>query len=472
MNKTYVDFIGKPAEQIMGRPIVEVIGEAAFQTIRPYVERVLAGERVEYETEIPDAMKVPHRMHVVYAPDVDSQGTVIGWIGTLNDITDRRRAEQKLREKEQFLAMLAHELRNPLTPISAGVELLQHTVDAQLFQSTLSLLGDQVAHMKRLLDDLLDVSRVTLGKVELKLESLDVRAVVEQAVQTARALLENGDHSVTLALPREPLYVRADAVRLAQVLGNLLSNACKYTDSGGSIAITAERVRDQAFISVRDQGIGFASEDAPRMFELFAQLDTSRQRSVGGLGVGLTLAKAVVEKHGGTLEARSEGLGHGSEFVVSLPIATEKPEQREAPQIASDLAVQRRVLIIDDMPAITLALTRLLHLQGHVTRVAHDGLNGLQAAQEFRPEIVLLDIGLPNLDGYDTCRRIRSGPGGKDMVLVALSGYGQAVDVKEARAAGFDHYLLKPVRYQALAQIVAGERCDDDKMAVTPNEAS
>jgi len=473
MNKTYADFIGQPAEQIMGRPIVEVIGEAALQTIRPHIERVLAGERVEYETEIPDAMRVPHRMHVVYAPDVDSQGTVIGWIGTLNDITDRRRAEQKLREKEQFLAMLAHELRNPLTPISAGVELLQHTDDAQLFQSTLSLLGNQVAHIERLLDDLLDVSRVTLGKVELKLESLDVRAVAEHAVQTARALIENREHRVTLALPREPLYVRADAVRLAQVLGNLLNNACKYMDRGGEIAVTVERVRDQALISVRDQGIGFASEDIGQMFELFAQLDTSRQRSVGGLGVGLTLARDVVELHGGTLEAHSEGKGQGSEFVVRLRRLTEEPQEREPEPVAShSQAVQRRVLIIDDRPEITQALTRLLKLQGHVTRVVHEGLNGVQAAQEFRPEIVLLDIGLPDLDGYDTCRRLRGAPGGKDLVLVALSGYGQAVDVKDARAAGFDHYLLKPVHYQTLAQIVAGECCDEDKMGAMRNEAS
>jgi CheY-like chemotaxis protein len=261
-------------------------------------------------------------------------------------------------------------------------------------------------------------------------------------------------------------------VRLAQVLGNLLNNACKYMDTGGSIAVTVERARDRALISVRDQGIGFTSEDIPRMFELFAQLDTSRQRTVGGLGVGLTLAREVVELHGGTLNAHSEGQGHGSEFVVRLPVVTEEPEQREASKIASDRAVQRRVLIIDDRPEITQALTRLLKLQGHVTHVVHEGLNGVQAAQEFRPEIVLLDIGLPDLDGYDTCRRLRSAPGGKDLVLVALSGYGQAVDVKDARAAGFDHYLLKPVHYKTLVQIVAGEHCDDDKLLPELNGGS
>jgi PAS domain S-box-containing protein len=467
VNNAYADFIGKPIELIAGAPVMEMMGEAAFRKIRPFVDRVLTGERVEYEMEIPYATTGTRYMHVVYVPDVDAQGAVVGWIATLSDVTERRRAEQKLRDKEQFLAMLAHELRNPLTPISAGLELLQRTADPQTSESTLSLLVHQVEDMGRLLDDLLDVSRVTLGKVELKKERVDLHAVVEQAIQSSHSLIQSMNHQVALALPQEPLYVRGDRVRLVQVLCNLLNNACKYMDRGGSIMLTVERTRDQALIRIQDRGIGFDSEDIPRMFELFAQLDTSRDRSIGGLGVGLTLAKTVVEQHGGTLEGHSEGRGHGSEFVVRLPMAAEELGQREASCNEPSLAVYRRVLIVEDRPETARALARLLQTGGHTTHMAYDGPQGIQAAREFRPEIVLVDIGLPELDGYDTCRRIRSEPWGKDMVLVALTGYGQAADVQAAQEAGFNHYLMKPVRYQTLARVLAGTPCDDDKLAVS-----
>jgi PAS domain S-box-containing protein len=465
VNKAGLDVLGKPLEQIVGRPIVEVLGEEHFQKLRPYMDRVLSGEQVEYEMEIPYATGDAHYMHVAYVPEVDAQGGVVGWIGTFTDITERRRAEQKLRDKDQFLAMLAHELRNPLAPISAGIELLQGKTDPETSESTLSLLGHQVQHMGRLLDDLLDVSRVTLGKVELRKECIQLNPVVEQALQSSHSLIHTMNHRVTLALTQESLYVKADRVRLVQVICNLLNNACKYMDRGGSIALTVARIDDQALISVRDRGVGFASEDASRMFELFAQLDTSCERSVGGLGVGLTLAKAVVEQHGGTIDARSEGRGHGSEFVVRLPITNEEPKQREVLLDEPGLTIQRRILIVEDRREIAKALTRLLEANGHTTHVAYDGQQGVEAAREFRPDIVLVDVGLPELDGYETCRRIRSEQWGQHMVLVALTGYGQAADVRAAKAAGFNHYLLKPVLYQVLAKVFAGVPCDDDKLA-------
>jgi signal transduction histidine kinase/ActR/RegA family two-component response regulator/PAS domain-containing protein len=386
-------------------------------------------------------------------------------------VMERSRSEEALRvadrQKDEFLAMLAHELRNPLAPIRAGVELLQRVRDAETLDSTLSLLEQQVGYMGRLLDDLLDVSRITLGKIELQKKCVELRAVVEQAVQSSRSLIDSMGHNVNLVLPPESLHVKGDRVRLVQVLCNLLNNAGKYMDRGGLIAITVERVRDQALISVRDHGIGIAFEDMPRVFELFTQLNNSRDRSVGGLGVGLALAKAVVEQHGGTLEVHSEGQGHGSEFVVRLPISDEKPEQHGASSTEPALAVNRRVLIVEDRLEVANALARLLQSRGHVTHVAHEGAQGVQAAGEFRPEIVLVDIGLPGLDGYEVCRSIRSQPWGKDMVLVALSGYGQAADLQDARAAGFDHYLLKPVPYQSLAKVFSGAPCDEDRLAVS-----
>jgi PAS domain S-box-containing protein len=466
INKAGLDILGKSIEQVVGRPIIELLGEERFQKLRPYMDRVLAGEPVEYEVEIPLFSGGTHFMHVAYAPDVDAQGVVVGWIGTFTDITALRRAEQELRDKERFLAMLAHELRNPLAPISAGIELLQHATDAETSESTLSLLARQVEHMGRLLDDLLDVSRINLGKVELRKEYIDLNAVVQLAIQSSHPLIQNRDHRITVTLLREPIWFRADRVRLVQALCNLLDNACKYMDRGGSIELTVERIRDQVLISVRDRGIGFASEDAARMFELFAQLDTSRARSIGGLGVGLTLARAVVELHGGTLEGRSEGPGRGSEFLVRLPVAEQELEQHEAPGIQPTPAAQRRVLIVEDRPETAKALARLLQASGHITHMAYDGQQGVQAAREFRPEIVLVDVGLPQLDGYETCRRIRSEPWGRDMVLVALTGYGQIADVQAAHAAGFDHYLLKPARYQTLARVFAGVSCDDDKLAL------
>jgi CheY-like chemotaxis protein/two-component sensor histidine kinase len=343
--------------------------------------------------------------------------------------------------------------------------LLQRVRDAETLDSTLSLLEQQVGHMGRLLDDLLDVSRITLGKIELKKEGVELRSIIDQAVQSSRSLIDSMGHNVTLMLPPEPLHVRGDRVRLVQVLCNLLNNAGKYMDRDGLIAIKVERVRDQALISVRDHGIGISSEDMPRVFELFTQLNSSRDRSVGGLGVGLALAKAVVEQHGGTLEVHSEGQGHGSEFIVRLPISAEEPKQHEAAWTESAPAVKRRVLIIEDRPEIANGLARLLQSRGHITQVAHEGAQGVQAAGEFRPEIILVDIGLPGMDGYEVGRRIRSEPWGKDMVLVALSGYGQASDVQDARAAGFDHYLLKPVPYQSLAKVFSGVHCDGDKLS-------
>jgi PAS domain S-box-containing protein len=471
VNKAYAEFAGKPVEHIIGRKISEVLGEVYFERIRPHIERVLAGEPFAYENEIVHpTKKTTHYMQVACVPGVDSRGVVDSWVATLSDITERRRAEQRLRDadrhKDEFLAMLAHELRNPLAPISADVETLQRSSDTETVQSTLTSLGRHVGHMARLVDDLLDVSRVSLGKIELKSERIDLRTVVEQAVHNSRSLIESMQHRLTVSVPPEPLYVRADSVRLVQALCNLMHNACKFMATGGSIVLTLQRVIDEAVVRVQDRGIGLASQDIPRIFELFAQLDTSRQRSVGGLGVGLTLARTVVEKHGGTVDAYSEGPGQGSEFVVRLPLSVEEAPRRDVSSAEPSLTAQRRILIVEDNQETATALARLLRTGGHTTHTAYDGPQAVEAARELRPEIVLLDIGLPILDGYATCRSIRREPWGKEMMLVALSGYGQTADVQDAQAAGFDHYLLKPVSYRTLARVFAGLPCKDDKLAV------
>lgn len=465
VNSAYAELIGKPVDQIVGKPIVEIVGETVFAVIEPYINRVLAGERARYEKEFPYPTRGTRYLDCEYVPDIDSSGTIVGWIGTLSDITERRRAEQRLRDKEQYLAMLAHELRAPLAPISAGIEILQRANDAETLESTLPLLAQQTRYMVRLLDDLLDVSRVSLGKIELKSERIPLRTVIEQAVQSSRSLIEDKSHDLVVSIPEEPLYVTGDSARLVQVLCNLLDNACKYMDRGGSIALTAERINGQALIRVRDNGIGIPDDDIARIFELFAQLDTSRDRPFGGLGIGLTLAKSIIELHGGTLEVHSEGRDRGSEFVIHLPLLAHVSEPHEASRPELDTDVHRRVLIVEDSQPTAKALARLLRLGGHRTYTACDGPQGIEVAKECHPDIVLLDIGLPKLDGYDTCKSIRNEPWGKDMVLVALSGYGQATDVQEARQAGFDHYLIKPVSYRTLNKVFAGLPCEDDKLA-------
>jgi PAS domain S-box-containing protein len=371
--------------------------------------------------------------------------------GIVRDITARKQAdasrEEADRRKDEFLATLAHELRNPLAPIRNAVQalLIKETVDPGLHWCR-EVIDRQVRHMARLLDDLLDVSRITHGKLELRKERVDLAAVVQGAVETSRPILDERGQRLVVTLPREPVRLEADPIRLAQVLSNLLNNAAKYSDPGREIRLACALRDGEVLMSVEDQGIGIAPDMLQNIFDIFSQSSAGLDRAQGGLGIGLSLVQGLVELHGGGVEARSDGPGKGSTFVVRLPRAApevprlEPPPRRDGPRVSP-----RRILIVDDVKDSADSLAMVLQLMGHEVRTAYDGEEGVVAAERFRPEVVLLDLGMPKMNGYDTCRMIRKQPWSQGMLLIAVTGWGQEGDRRATREAGFDHHFVKPV---------------------------
>jgi signal transduction histidine kinase len=369
------------------------------------------------------------------------------------------------RRKNEFLAVLSHELRGPLAPIRTAAELLASPrVDTAQMHWAQNVIQRQVRHMAALVDDLLDVTRITQGKLVLKTERLAVTTVVEAAVEAVRPLLERKQHRLVIGLPAPPPSVRADPMRLAEVLSNLLTNAVKYTDPGGLIELSGAVEGASVRLAVKDDGIGIAPESLPHIFELFSQGDDAAFRSEGGLGIGLALVRGLVELHGGRVEARSDGPGRGSEFIVHLPLADAVEQAAAAP--ADDAAegphavrpAVRRILVADDNVDAADSLALLLELAGHQVRVAHDGRAALSAAAEFRPDAVLLDIGMPEMDGYQVARAVRRESWGKSVQLIALTGWGHEDDRQRALDAGFDRHLTKPVDPADLAALLAQRR--------------
>ncbi|HEX2546325.1 MAG TPA: ATP-binding protein, partial [Ramlibacter sp.] len=385
-------------------------------------------------------------------------GRIVRWFGASTDIHDLKIAEGALREadrrKDEFLAMLAHELRNPLAVISNTYWLVKQAATPELDRH-LDVLGRQVKRLGALVDDLLDVSRVTRGLVVLQQQRVDLGSVVERAMESLRALLDERAHEVTITQPGRPLFVHGDPARLEQVVVNLLTNACKYTDRGGRITVTLAQAGGQARLEVQDNGIGMAPEVLERIFDLFAQAERGLARSQGGLGIGLTIVRRLVELHGGTVRAESAGLGQGATFTVDLPLDTSQPQQPSPPPTVPAVAGARRILVVDDNVDSAATLALVLELSGHVVQVAHDGMSGVRAALEQRPEVVLLDIGLPDIDGYEVARRLRAEPTLRGCVLVALTGYGQPADRAQGAAAGFDEHFVKPVEIAALEAFLA-----------------
>jgi PAS domain S-box-containing protein len=381
-----------------------------------------------------------------------------------NDITERKRAEQALldadRNKDEFLATLAHELRNPLAPIRNSVQVLMakgpHEPELQWARG---VIDRQVQMMARLLEDLLDVSRISRSSLELRLERVDLAAVVEAAVETSRPVIDAGRHELTVILPPTPVHLNADPMRLAQVLANLLNNAAKYTEECGRIRLSAERQGSEVVVSVKDSGIGIAAEMLPRIFEIFSQAKPAMVRSQGGLGIGLSLVKGLVELHRGSIEARSAGVGQGSEFIVRLPVAMVTPVQKPVSSSADQKqkpVTRCRILIVDDNHDSADSLARLMQLKGHDVGTAYDGEEAVKAAGALQPDVVLLDIGMPKLNGYDACRRIRHHTWGKGMFLIALTGWGQEEDRRRTEEAGFNHHMVKPVDPAALMKLLDG----------------
>lgn len=397
-------------------------------------------------------------------PLKDDQGRILYWFGTSTDISDIKRMEEALRDndrrKDEFLATLAHELRNPLAPIRNSLQVLKMPqVDEEMVQETRDMMERQVHHLVRLVDDLLDVSRVMRGKIELRREPVELGTVIARAVETAKPLIESQGHKLEISLPRESLLLDADPVRLAQVIGNLLTNSAKYSEANGQIWLTAQRDGDEALLTVRDTGIGIAPDMLPHVFELFVQADHASTKAQGGLGVGLTLVKNLVEMHDGSVAAHSAGLGQGSQFVVRLPLMAHRSPERvdqssrvEAPEIPKP---GHRLLVVDDNRDAALSLSMLLRLQGHDVRVSHDGNSALAMAANFRPDMIFLDIGMPGMDGYEVARRIRKIPELEHVVLAALTGWGQLEDRRRTEAAGFDHHLVKPPEPKVIEGLLA-----------------
>ena len=385
-----------------------------------------------------------------------------GAVLMLTDIDHIKRAAETLKaadhHKNEFLALLAHELRNPLAPISNAVQVLRHSKgDEDRIDAATTMMERQIGQMSRLVDDLLDVSRISRGKIELRRGRIELASVLHQAIEAARSSVYLLGHELTVTLPPLPIYLNADPTRLSQIVCNLLQNACKFSNTGSRKWLTAERVGGQAVIRVGDTGIGIAADQLTRVFDMFTQLDSSLERSVGGLGIGLALVKNLVELHGGTVEAQSAGIGHGSEFTVRLPVLADLTEPLPpTPPARPPISMRsRRVLIVDDNHDSADSLAMLLKATGNETHTAYDGHAAVDEAMTFRPEVVLLDIGLPKLNGYDVARRIREKSWGKGMLLVAVTGWGQEHDRQTSKDAGFDHHLVKPVEYTALEKLLA-----------------
>lgn len=379
------------------------------------------------------------------------------------DIGQRKRAEEELRvadrRKDEFLAVLGHELRNPLAPLRSGVELLALAQQRpELIEGVRVMMERQLAHLVHLVDDLLDLSRITRGEIQLQRGTVDLDTVVTAAVELARPFIAERGHRLHVERPVEAVHVLGDFKRLTQIIGNLLGNAAKYTPPGGAIEVHAHGREGKAVVSVRDTGYGIPEERLDEIFEMFTQVPEHRAHmGGGGLGIGLALSRRLAELHGGTLEAASEGLGRGSDFTLRLPLAEAATAQRTQPARVAAERCARRVLVVDDNVDAADTLRLVLELQGHETEVAYDSASALTAVERFAPDCVLLDIGLPGIDGYETARRIRKLPGGRRLRLIAVTGWGQEEDKQRAFAAGFDAHLTKPVDSAAVSALLTNE---------------
>ena len=376
------------------------------------------------------------------------------------DFIERIRVDQTLRDadrqKDLFLATLSHELRNPLAPVRNSLELMKRAEgDARLIERARSTMERQIAQMVRLIDDLLDVSRITRNKLELRRERVELATIIEHAVEANRPLFDSAHHELRVALPPHPLYLDADPMRLAQVFGNLLTNAGKYTKPGGLISVSAVLTGSDVLVTVADNGMGIPAETLPKVFDLFTQVDRTLERSGGGLGIGLSLVKRLVEMHDGTVTAHSAGKDRGSAFVVRLPVLAEPVKEDAVEERSGQVESSgRRILVVDDNRDAAVSLAMLLKVTGNDAQTAYDGLEAIEKAAAYRPDVILLDIGLPKLNGYDACRAIREQPWGKDIMMVALTGWGQDEDRRKSTEAGFNSHLVKPVDHAVLTKLL------------------
>jgi PAS domain S-box-containing protein len=452
---------GYTADEMIGRTTRALIPSDRLGEEPSILERIRRGERIEhYETIRKRKDGEALNVSIVVSPIEDSRGRIIGASKITRDITQSKRIEAELREtdrlKDEFLATLAHELRNPLAPIRQAALISQSdaATEAQKRWSH-GVISRQVQHMSLLLDDLLDISRITRGTLDLRLEDTELADILEAAVETARPIIDAKRHTFTIEAPDESVQFMADPLRLAQILSNLLTNAAKYTDPEGRIQLRVVCDRQDICFVVKDSGIGIPAEALKNIFEMFSQVKSAQDRSEGGLGIGLSLTKGLVDLHGGTIEARSGGLGLGSEFIVHLPRRKLKLNAEPAtPSTHRAQPVRRCVLLADDNRDAAESLAMLLEMDGHDVHVVHDGRAALSAFTAFKPDIALIDIGMPGLNGYEVARLIRRDALGQSLTLVALTGWGQERDKDQALAAGFNHHFTKPVEPDRISEIM------------------
>jgi PAS domain S-box-containing protein len=463
---------GLKPEDVQGRSFVELDDcRWEIQDLRERLEAVLTHgssfEDFEVDCFLPE---LGRRTMWLSASGVDRDGGQAELIlVAIEDVTAQKQSERMLREqaaalkeadarKNEFLATLAHELRNPLAPIRNSLYIMQMTSDdREALEASRAVIDRQVLQLVRLVDDLLDVSRINRDRLELKKEIVDLAAILESSVEAARPQAASREIDLQVSLPPTPIRLDGDPVRLAQVFSNILNNASKYTERGGHIRLTSERIGDEAVVTIRDDGMGIPTEMLPRIFQMFTQVDHSLDRSQGGLGIGLALVRRLVEMHGGRVDAHSDGLGRGSEFVVRLPVVVDEVPVAPAPDFPAEESsgpVRKRIVVVDDNQDSADSLARMLVVLGNDVLTAYHGAEAVEMADESRPDLAFIDISLPDLDGYEVARQIRRRPWGKEMILVALTGWGNEEDRRRAIEAGFDHHITKPAELAALSSIL------------------
>ena len=475
-----VTFANSVAEQLTGWKQPEAVGRSLDEVFRIFNEATGAVVESPVARVLREGNVVGLANHTLLvardgsirpiddsgAPIRDASGNILGVVLVFRDVTERRNFERERldadRRKDEFLAMLAHELRNPLAVFGNGVQALRmaqrHGVrsDEQALTGLAEAMERQVAQLARLVDDLLDVARISTGKIALRRTQVDLEVVIRRAVETLQPLIAARDADVVLTLAQAPLIVEADGARLAQVFGNLLANAIKFSEPGARVELISAEEGGQAVVRVIDEGVGIPPAMLPSIFELFVQADSGPARERGGLGVGLTVAKMITGLHGGSIDVRSDGLNHGAEFTVRLPLVPQnaRTESADAGRAGVPLMAQRRILVVDDNADAAASLALLLKFSGHEVHVAHEGEAALRLAETLRPDAVLLDVGMPGMDGYEVARRLRQRPGMKDVVIIAVTGYGAEADRRRTRAAGFDHHLTKPIEVASVADLI------------------
>jgi PAS domain S-box-containing protein len=455
---------GYSSPEAVGRPITILIPPERIHEEAEILARIARGERIDH-FETVRVTKDGHRLDIslTVSPIRDVSGEIIGVSKIARDITDRKRAEQALREadrkKDEFIALLSHELRNPLAPMRSALQVMRIAPsDAKALTGARDVMERQLGHLVRLIDDLLDISRIGQKKLELRRTRVTLADVVHSAVETARPVIDAAGHRLTVSLPTGPVHLDGDLTRLSQVFSNLLTNSAKYTHPGGSIELVAEATYGKVLVSVRDNGIGVPADALESIFDMFSQVDRSLEHSAGGLGIGLALVKGLVDMHGGTVTAASDGQDRGSTFTVTLPVMTSISESippSASTAEASPAGPRLRVLVVDDSRDAAEMMAMMLEFMGNEVRTAFTGTQAIAAAEAFRPALILMDIGMPELDGYEAARRIRGEPWGRDICIIALTGWGQERDRVRSREAGCDGHLVKPVEPAALERLLA-----------------